>query len=209
MRSLLASAISAALLTSGCGRDLSAPAPVDWLPVADRPWDVLIEDACRAPEPPANTVGWSDSAPALESYCTTLWVTQGEDQVLTLWYADPGATPTSWFLRLYVPADAQLVDRLGRPVPDGVRVPVTVSVHPSLYAVRFGPHGARFEGRPAVLKVNYGWADLGTRGDDAPLSVYYQPDETADWTQEPTEIDRHGHFLCAELRHFSNYAVAF
>ena len=208
MRFLLACATGAVLMTAACSRDLSAPTSFDGLPGFGGPGGVRMSDVCRPPVPPAEALAWVDSAPALESYCQTLWVTQGEDQVLTVRYANvEGGGASSWFLRLFIPEDAQLVDEMGVAVPEGTRVPITVAIHPSLYAVRFSPHGSRFMGRPAILKLNYGWADVGSR-DPGALAVYYQPDDTQEWAREPTVVDRTGHMVCAELRHFSNYALA-
>ena len=197
-----------ALTAWGCSPEVAGPIAFHSEDAALEPPPPPTADECRVPDPPPETIPWSNAAPALEAYCTAFWVTQGEDQELSVGFASDESVKARWFLRLFIPEGAQFVDDAGMTVPDGSRVRVTVAIHRTLYAVQFGPHGSEFQvGRPAVLKLNYSWADLGKQ-DAKDLTIYYQADEGGTWAKEPTIVDRRGNYVSTWLRHFSNYAVA-
>lgn len=222
MRSRFAALLVAAVL-GGCS-ETSAPSTEYGLVHEDDEWSAWSHSSrCDFPAPPAAALRRVVNAPALETYCTSFWVTQGQPKTFEIRYAAPlesnggvedddkedgTGTPGEVFLRLRIPEDARLVDLAGRPVPMGTRVLMTVAVHPSLFVVQFGPHGCGFDGkRPAVLTLNYGRAALGGRN-PADLDVWYQPQAGEPWTAEPTTVDLNGNFVRVDLQHFSNYAVA-
>ena len=207
--------LAMAVLLGACGSEPTGPgaigqpmahATADAEVVAATP--ILSADECVVPDPPPGTIPWANTAPPLERYCAAFWVVQGEDQVVSMAFADSADAKSRWFLRLFIPAYATFVDDTGSPLSDGSVVRVTVAVHPTLYAVRFGPHGSGFGGaRPAVLKLNYSWADLGKK-DAKDLIIYYQSEEEGLWEAQLTSVDNKGNFVSTWLYHFSNYAVA-
>ena len=158
---------------------------------------------------PATTIAQSNSAPPLLTYSTSFAAVQGEGDTFIVFYEDewnPGMQG-DWFLKLNIPSDAQFVDELGNPVAEGDTVVVTVDIDPSLFFVRFGPHGSTFAGnKPATLQFNYSYAESGWNEND--LAVWYQPTEGESWNEEPTQIDKKKNRVTIELYHFSNYAVA-
>ncbi len=213
MRFRFAALLVAAAVLGGCSES-SAPTTEYGLIHDGDEWSAWSHSArCYFPAPPATALRRLTNAPALETYCASFWVTQGQPKTFDIRYAEPlsadsGSGLAEVFLRLRIPEDARLVDLAGRPVPMGTRVLITVAVHPNLFVVQFGPHGAGFDGkRPAVLTLNYRWANLGGR-DPVDLDVWYQPEAGTSWTQEPTTVDLTGNTVRVNLQHFSNYAVA-
>ncbi len=216
LRLRVAVALIAAVATGACG-EATAPVVHDNLVRDESQWSTW-STRCMYPAPPPGVLAHKNTAPALETYCTSFWVTQGQPKTFEIRYAAPPPTSSDGgdgstdlgdvFLRLRIPEDAVLVDSVGRPVPAGTRVLMTVSVHPSLFVVQFGPHGSRFDQRhPAVLSLKYSWAALGGRN-PAGLQVWYQPEAGTEWSAEPTTVDVNGQTVRVLLQHFSNYAVA-
>lgn len=112
-----------------------------------------------------------------------------------------------WFLKLEIPADAQFVDAQGNPRSDGDSVVLTAVVDSEVYVAHLEPHGSQFPGAPAVLAFNYKYGDL--RGREArDLRVWYRATNDDPWSPQPTNVDVSGHWIFAELTHFSNFAVA-
>ena len=166
------------------------------------------EAECQVPDPLEGTIPWANDAPPLETYCAAFSVIAGVDTDVRISFLRRSSAKGSTFMLLQIPETARWFDETGAPLPPGQRVRVTVAVHPTLYAIRFGPHGSGFDiGKSATLKLNYSWADLGKQNEQG-LTIYYQADEDGSWEEQPTVVDKKGNFVWTHLRHFSNYAVA-
>ncbi|MDH3228119.1 MAG: hypothetical protein OEM67_13670 [Thermoleophilia bacterium] len=141
-------------------------------------------------------------APPLKTYDTTFVAHQGWKQNFVIFHEDG-----NYFMVLDVPASAQFVDENGNPVPAGAEVGIRVLVDSTAVSFEFGPHGSYFTGsRPVMLWVYLKYVALGSGGGSP--SVWYQADATEPWAALPTTVDKAGNWLKVELRHFSNYAVA-
>ncbi len=145
---------------------------------------------------------FAPGAPSLMTYDTTFVAHQGWKQNFVIFFEDG-----NYFMVLDVPSSAQFVDADGNPVPDGESVEISVRVDGTYISFEFGPHGSSFTGkRPVVLWVWTKYADLD--GVDGQPKVWYQPNRDSEWKSIPTTVDKAGQWLKAELRHFSNYAIA-
>ncbi len=158
---------------------------------------------------PATTIAQSTEAPPLLTYSTSFTAIQGQANTFIVFYEDewnPGMQG-DWFLKLNIPRDGQLLDENGNPAAPGDTVQITVEIDPSLFFVRFGPHGSSFNGnKPATLQFNYAYAQGGWNQND--LAVWYQPADGEAWNEEPTEVNTKKNRVLINLYHFSNYAVA-
>jgi hypothetical protein len=155
-------------------------------------------------------------APPLMAYDTSFTVVQGERAEFVLHYVDPDVGDTgdewgllgTWFMRLSVPRDAQMLDSGGRLLAAGDTVEVTVTVDPELFNVEFTPHGSIFAGKkPALLEFSLEFAEVADL-DPSVLDVWYRTDATDKWNALGTQFDKRGMKLQAPLYHFSGYAVA-
>lgn len=145
---------------------------------------------------------FAPEAPPLMTYDTTHVIRQGQHSFLVIYHQN-----WEYFLSLDIPPSAQFVDADGMPAPDGQPVTLRARVDSTLISFEFEPHGSYFTGpRPVVLWVGLKYVDLGA-GTRFP-SIWYQADATDPWSELPTTVDRAGKWLKIELRHFSNYAVA-
>lgn len=141
-------------------------------------------------------------APRLRTYDTTFAAHQGWKQAFVIFHEDG-----NYFMVLDVPASAQFVDADGTPVPNGAPVAIRARVDSASVSFEFGPHGSYFAGsRPVVLWVYLKYVALGSGG--LP-DIWYQEDATEPWNPMSATADRAGNWLKVELRHFSNYAVAY
>jgi hypothetical protein len=162
--------------------------------------DAPIADT--APSGAPQPLQFLPGAPPLRSYDTTFVAHQGWKQSFVIFHEDG-----NYFMVLDVPASAQFVDANGNPVPYGTEVQLRVRVDNSVVSFEFGPHGSYFTGsRPVVLWVYLKYVAVGAGGGP---SIWYQADTTDSWAALPTAVDRAGNWLKVELRHFSNYAVAY
>ncbi len=141
-------------------------------------------------------------APGLTTYDTTFVAHQGWKQHFVILHEDG-----NYFMVLDVPGTAQFVDANGNPVPEGEQVEINVHVDGTYVSFEFGPHGSYFTGkRPVVLWVYLKYVDL--EGASGQAEIWYQPNTDSDWAALPTTVDKAGKWLKVQLRHFSNYAVA-
>jgi hypothetical protein len=160
---------------------------------------------------PDHTLQQRHDAPALKTYETGFDVVQGEGQSFTLYYQDADTTDTvhpDWFLKVQIPQSAQFVDLNGQAVAKGDTVYVTIEVDPSRFLVRFGPHGSTFPGSGGTLAFKFDHADLDGK-DAGDLRIWYQPKAGEGWTDQAAKVDVKGCQIWIDLRHFSNYAIAF
>jgi hypothetical protein len=142
-------------------------------------------------------------APPLRTYDTTFAAHQGWQQQFVILHED-----ANYFMVLDVPNSAQFVDASGTALPYGAAFGLRARVGPSTVSFEFEPHGSYFTGpKPVVLWVYLKYVDLGAS--TRLPSIWYQADGTDPWSKLPTTADRAGRWLKIELRHFSNYAVAF
>ncbi|MDH4044781.1 MAG: hypothetical protein OEY20_17085 [Gemmatimonadota bacterium] len=171
-------------------------APTDGL-VADTTTITLAPSGAPAP------LRFLPDAPRLRTYDTTFVAHQGWKQSFVIFHEDG-----NYFMVLDVPASAQFVDADGNPVPDGAEVELRARVDSASVSFEFGPHGSYFTGsRPVLLWVYLKYVDVGSSG--GLPNIWYQADATLPWAVLPTTADRAGNWLKVELRHFSNYAVAY
>lgn len=149
-----------------------------------------------------NVLRFAAGASPLKTYDTTFVAHQGWKQHFVIFHEDG-----NYFMVLDVPASAQFVDPNGNPIPNGETVDITVHVDSTHVSFEFGPHGSYFTGkRPVLLWIYLKYVDLeGASGDPA---AWYQPNTDTTWTALPSTIDKAGNWIKTELRHFSNYAIA-
>ena len=160
---------------------------------------------------PARTVKVAKYAPPLRSLTATVRAVQGTPQRVEIVFENPNGRDER-YLRLDLPADAQLVDEAGRLLRQGESTDLTVDVDPDAFVFHFGPHGSTFPGQPAVLTVSMKYADWKGRSilDASQLKLWYQSSEAEDWQRlvnviayDPLSMD-----ATVPLLHFSNYAIA-
>ena len=159
---------------------------------------------------PANTVEQAGDAPELMTYHTSFLAVQGQKTMWNLYYRDPSKPGEvgDHFVYVEIPADAQLLNPDGTPAAYGERVEITVDVDPVSFFVEFGPHGSQFDGRVgAQLWFNYQHANTDGHDNDVP-TIWYQPDAGETWEDQSIQVARRGKWLYLEIKHFSNYAVA-
>jgi hypothetical protein len=149
----------------------------------------------------SGSLSFLPGAPRLRTYDTTFVAHQGWQQSFVIFHQDG-----NYFMVLDVPNSAQFVDANGNPVPQGAVVNLRARVDSTSVSFEFGPHGSYFTGsRPVVLWVYLKYVALGSGLPD----IWYQADATQPWAALPATADKAGTWLKVELRHFSNYAVAY
>ncbi len=177
----------------------------------------------KAPSQPVMTMlRHSPDAPPLMAYDTSFTAVQGQRTEFVLHYVNPyvvlsAVDPSeldgwemvgSWFMRVSIPKDAQLLDESGTPLAAGDSVEITVLVDAEEFLVDFGPHGSTFLGKkPALLEFSLEFAQLADL-DAATLDVWYRAAVGAKWSALNTQFDKRGMKLAAPIYHFSGYAVA-
>jgi len=149
------------------------------------------------------SLGFLPGSPRLRTYDTTFVAHQGWQQSFVIFHTDG-----NYFMVLDVPSSAQFVDANGNPVPPGTAVNLRAKVDSTSVSFEFGPHGSYFTGsRPVMLWVYLKYVALSP-GSALP-DIWYQADSTQPWTATSSTADKAGNWLKVELRHFSNYAVAY
>jgi len=145
---------------------------------------------------------FTPGSPPLRTYDTTFVTRQGSQRIFVISHEDG-----TRFMVLDVPQTAQFVDANGTPTPDGEPVNIRTLVDRESVRFEFQPHGSYFDGpRPVVLRVCLEYLDLGS---SAPFpSIWYQADTSHSWSEASTTVDLTGRWLMIDLRHFSNYSVA-
>ena len=142
-------------------------------------------------------------APRLKTYDTTFVAHQGWKQSFVIFHRDG-----NYFMVLDVPASAQFIDADGNPLPAGAEVGIRARVDSTLVSFEFGPHGSYFTGsRPVMLWVYLKYVEVGSI--NGTPDIWYQADATQPWSPMGATADKAGNWLKIELRHFSNYAVAY
>jgi hypothetical protein len=159
----------------------------------------------------------SPDAPPLMSYDTSFTAVQGERTEFVLHYVNPYVVALSydrwelvgsWFMRVSIPKDAELLDETGLPAAVGDSVEITVLVDQEQFLVEFGPHGSTFLGKkPALLEFSLEFAELVELDPDM-LDIWYRADAMGEWNALGTRFDKRGTKLQAPIHHFSGYAVA-
>jgi hypothetical protein len=141
-------------------------------------------------------------APPLRTYDTTFAAHQGWHQQFVIFHEDG-----NYFMVLEVPNTAQFVDASGTALPYGAAFGLRVRVDATSASFQFEPHGSYFTGsKPVVLWIYLRYLNVGDGSQSA--AIWYQADSTEPWATLPTAADRAGKWLKVDLRHFSNYAVA-
>ena len=158
---------------------------------------------------PPTTVVQAFDAPALMTYSTSFVAIQGQTKMFNLYYKNPDTGQAGdRFLYVEIPWDAQLLRADGTPAAPGEQVEITLDVDPVSFFVQFGPHGSTFLGSsPAELWFNYRHAEDEGHERDTP-TIWYQPTEGEQWEDQGTTVRQRGKWLYVEIKHFSNYAVA-
>jgi hypothetical protein len=162
---------------------------------------------------PENTIRQAADAPALMTYSASFTAIQGEGNTFVVFYENPwtdDGTQGDWFMKLDIPADAQLLRADGTAAVYGDAIEITVQIDPSLFFAQFGPHGSQFDGRrPAQLSFNLEFAEPLSRQAQDDLQAWYQPEVGEQWTPRATTVDLKRNKVILDLYHFSNYAIAF
>jgi hypothetical protein len=139
-------------------------------------------------------------APPLKTYDTTFAAVQGWKQNHVIFHEDG-----NYFMVLEVPNSAQFVDADGVPLAYGEPFGLRAVVSQTSVSFEFQPHGSYFTGtRPVVLWVYLKYVDTSA----GMPQVWYQSESDDPWVAQETTVDRAGNWLKIDLKHFSNYAVA-
>ncbi len=158
-------------------------------------------------------VALADSAPRLEAYAAAFWAVQGRRTTFRLHYLAPDPERSGGELQKYlvltIPAFTQIVHPDGTPLVAGDSLLITVTVDGLDLAVELGPDGAMFAGDPLQLALWLVYADLNPQLGASDLRIWYRPPGPDAWTPQPTRVIAGGKALIGDLRHFSNYAVAY
>lgn len=155
----------------------------------------------------------SSSAPALEAYQTSVWLTKGNARSVAVRYqnGDP-------FLQFDVPRDGLVAGAAGSFMRKGDSVWVTLTIDPVNFAVDFQPSGLIFSSRsPANLTFWYANANLDFNGNGVvdgndrlvlqQLSLWYAATSATGY-KVSTKNDPSQLFLSGAIYHFSSYAVS-
>ncbi|MDH3496961.1 MAG: hypothetical protein OER21_09370 [Gemmatimonadota bacterium] len=159
-------------------------------------------------------VAMTDTAPQLETYAAAFWAVQGQRTTFRLHYLAPeqdsaGDGELQKHLVVTIPAFTQIVRPDGTCLSEGDSLSISVTVDGSDLAVELGPDGTAFTGDPLHLSLWLDYADLRPGLDAQSLRIWYRPPDSDDWEPQPTRVIAAGKALLADLRHFSNYAVAY
>lgn len=208
-------ALSALGVLAGCSEQ-TAP-QIDDVPAFAKGGQKALRETVLSEPVMSTMLRHGPDAPPLMAYDTSFTAVQGERTVFVLHYVDPDvAVPTSdpwealgsWFMRVSIPKDAQLLDASGSPVAAGDSVEITVLVDREEFLVDFGPHGSTFLGKkPALLEFSLEFAELPPQNPTA-LDVWYRAYVGEKWSALNTQFDKRGVKLGAPIYHFSGYAVA-
>lgn len=147
------------------------------------------------------------AAPTLQTRHAEFWAVQGKQRSVTIRFLpardeDEGKK----FLTFSVPARAQMVSPAGRPLARNDSVLIAVDVVPGKLQADFSPAGLVFAGSvPAQLAISFYYGD--TRGrPTGQLGMWYLGDSAE---QIYSVVDGKGWMIQGQIRHFSNYAVAY
>lgn len=155
----------------------------------------------------------SSSAPALETYQTSVWLTKEKAASVTVRYqnGDP-------FLQFEVPKDGLVAGAAGSFIRKGDSILVTLTIDPVNFAVDFQPSGLIFSSRsPANVTFWYANANLDFNGNGVvdgsdrlvlqQLTLWYAATSTTGY-KVSTKNDPSQWFLSGPIYHFSSYAVS-
>lgn len=209
-RSIRALLSVAVLAFAACSEPTALPEANASLEFADgvqgsrlTPTAVFADAPYATPLAPA-VIKFASWAPALSTYDTSFAVVVGTASTHSVSFKGSSIP----FMKLAIPASATFFDANGAALPAGSKVAVRTQIDRVNAAVRFGPHGTQFSRQPATVSLNYLALDLGGRRADQ-LSIWYQPNDLTNWSEETTQLDVQYWWLNAPIAHFSNYAVAY
>jgi len=159
------------------------------------------------------------TAPALETYQVSFWVTKGKAATLVVNYqGSPGKVPDP-FLVFGVPKDGLIAGPNDPHMAKGDSILLTVSIDPTRFLADFGPSGMKFSAKsPAILTMCYEHMDPDLNGDGVvddtdkalqqQISFWTQSMKEGDWFKLPTKYDPANPCVSAQIFHFSQYAVS-
>jgi len=159
------------------------------------------------------------TAPQLETYDVSFWVTKGTAATIRVNYRSVGEeSPAASFLQFDVPKDGLVAGALGAPLKRGDSVQIRLKIDSDRFVVDFEPAGLVFSSRsPANLTFWYANANLDLNGNGVvdgsdwnmlqQLSVWYAATPTAGY-KVSTKNDASQLILSAPIYHFSTYAVS-
>ena len=203
-------ALALALLTVRCsdGRDLFSAGLGEWGA------DVMTPEVAAS-----HTLHQDASAPALETYQLSFWVSRNTPTDVRVDYLPAaGQREGDRFLQFQIPAGgiAQLPG--GNPLGRHDSVEITLTIDPSLLSVHFEPSGLIFkQGRSAAnLTIWYGHADPDLNSDGvvddtdwqlaSQISIWFEGKHRA--RRVRSENDWYRQKVTGKLPHFSEYAVS-
>ncbi len=163
----------------------------------------------------------SVNAPPLQTYHVEFWAKYDAATNVRVDYEPDIYGDTTHFLFIHVPSEALLYRPDGSVVAPGDSVLIGVTIDPVLLQVNFEPHGMIFAPRkPIKLRIHYELADADYNGDgkvdrrDADIERHdmgfgYQAREGDLWFKfDPDDRSIRNKWVQLNVRHFSNYAVA-
>ncbi len=162
----------------------------------------------------------SPTAPALETYQVSFWVTKGKAATLIVNYQAPDSQKVpDPFLVFGVPKDGLIAGPDDPHMAKGDSILLTVSIDPTRFLVHFGPSGTKFSAKsPATLTMCYEHMDPDLNGDGVvdetdkalqqQISFWTQSMKEGAWFKLPTKYDPSNPCVSAQIFHFSEYAVS-
>lgn len=161
-------------------------------------------------------VALADTTPYLETYEAAFWAVQGRRSTFRVNYVAlerehaEESGERQKHLVLTIPRSTQIIRPDGSSLAEGDSIQITVTIDGARLAVEFGPDGTRFAGpEPLHLALWLVYADLTQGSGPEDLHIWYRPPDGATWEPQPTRVIAGGQAVLGELRHFSNYAVAY
>ena len=181
-----------------------------------------VADVVASPDPlgPVHILQQAPTAPALETYQTSFWVTKGKAATLVVNYQSPdGQTVADRFLQFDLPKDGLIAGAYDPHMAKGDSILLTLSIDPTGFLAHFGPSGVKFSAKsPAILTMCYEHMDPDLNGDgivdetdealQQQISFWTQSMKAGDWFKLPTQYDPANPCVTAKLYHFSEYAVS-
>jgi len=148
-------------------------------------------------------------APLLVTTHASFWAVQGRETGVRIEYRPTEQVPAGQpFLKFIVPRNVQIVDPTGQALARGDSILIEVQVVPGQLAAKFSPEGLAFTGKtPAMLGIDYLNGEVVDPARQ--LGIWYEPCDGGAWELQSSRIDRKLAMVVGDIKHFSNYAVAY
>jgi len=198
------------MAVAGC-RDAAAP----------RSDSSALSEVVASPDSPGpvHILQQAPTAPPLQVYETSFWVTKGKAATLVVNYQAPDGQVPDRFLQFTVPKDGLIAGAYDPHMSKGDSILLTLSIDPTGFLAHFGPSGVKFSAKsPAILTMCYEHMDPDLNGDgivdetdealQQQISFWTQSMKAGDWFKLPTKYDPSNPCVSAKIYHFSQYAVS-